>query len=150
MAEAKIDPEIRIRPSDELKEFVRNFINEDEPEVPKNIFSSKPEATLSISDVTWISNYMEENQPELRNKWPNFRHFHEMMEKCVVLLPEPVIPPRNPELEARVQKLKAEQAEREYKKMTYNISSKQRYTEEPLANQSKLLYFIITIFCAAS
>ena len=138
MAEAKIDPEIRIRPSEELREFVRNFIDESEPEVPENIFTSGPEATFSVSDVAWIRDYMAENQTELKKKWLGFRHFHEMMEKCVVLLPEPVIPPRNPELEARIQRLKAEQAERDYKKMTYNIAGKQSYTEEPLSNQSKL------------
>ena len=137
MAEAKIDPEIRIRPSEELREFVRNFIDESEPEVPENIFCSGPEATFSVSDVAWIRDYMAENQTELKKKWLGFRHFHEMMEKCVVLLPEPVIPPRNPELEARIQRLKAEQAERDYKKMTYNIAGKQSYTEEPLSNQSK-------------
>ena len=37
------------------------------------------------------------------------------------MLPEPKFPPRNPELEARIQKLKAEQAEREYKRMTENV-----------------------------
>jgi hypothetical protein len=77
------------------------------------------------------------NRDELKKKCLEYGHFHEIMEKCVVILPEPVIPPRNPELEARVQKLRAQQAERDYKRMTLNISGRQHYTEEPLSHQSK-------------
>lgn len=50
-------------------------------------------------------------------------HFHELISGCELELPSPVIPPRNPELEARIQKLKAEQEEREYKKMTKNVDN---------------------------
>ncbi|KAF6213621.1 hypothetical protein GE061_011342 [Apolygus lucorum] len=38
-----------------------------------------------------------------------------------LILPEPVIPPRNPELEARCRKLRAQQEDREYRKMTKNV-----------------------------
>jgi hypothetical protein len=44
---------------------------------------------------------------------------------------------RNPDLEARIQRLKVQQADRDYKRMTQNVSGRQAYTEEPLANQSK-------------
>ena len=44
---------------------------------------------------------------------------------------------RNPELEARIQRLKIQKAERDYKKMTQNVSGRAQYTEEPLSRQSK-------------
>jgi hypothetical protein len=43
--------------------------------------------------------------------------------KSEVVLPQPVELPRNPELEARVQKLKLEQSNREYEAMTKNVDS---------------------------
>ena len=41
-----------------------------------------------------------------------------------MILPQPEFPPRDPVLEARCQRLKAEQEEREYKKMTANVDAK--------------------------
>ena len=51
-------------------------------------------------------------------------HFHELISECEVALPEPNFPPRDPVLEARCQKLRAQQAEREYQKMTSNVDSR--------------------------
>ncbi|GFR94747.1 transmembrane protein 199 [Elysia marginata] len=46
---------------------------------------------------------------------------HEMVEEAV-FVPQPVIPPpRNPELEARIQKLKIEEENKEYRRMTQNL-----------------------------
>jgi hypothetical protein len=134
MAETTIDPEIRIRPSKDLLHFVRNFIDEDASKLPKNLLSNE---TFSIADATWIQNYMSENRDELKKSWPEFKHFHELMADSVMILPEPKFPPRNPELEARIQKLKVQQAERDYKRMTQNVSGRAAYTEEPISNQSK-------------
>ena len=80
---------------------------------------------------------MSANRDELQKIWPEFQYFHEMMENCAVSLPEPESPPRNPELESRIQRLKAEQAQREYKRMTVNVTGRQPYNEEPLSHQSK-------------
>ena len=136
MAESKIDPEIRIKPSENLLHFIQNYLDEDCPKIPENLLIKKIE-TLSILDVTWIQNYMSQNGSELQKNWPKFKYFHELMEESTVILPEPQIPPRNPDLEARIQRLKVQQAERDYKRMTQNVSGRPAYTEEPLANQSK-------------
>ncbi|XP_046569754.1 LOW QUALITY PROTEIN: transmembrane protein 199-like [Haliotis rubra] len=48
-------------------------------------------------------------------------YLHELMQGSEVCLPTVKLPPRNPELEARIQKLKAEQSNREYRHMTRNI-----------------------------
>merc|ERR1739844_184685 len=41
--------------------------------------------------------------------------------KCELILPEPKMTPRNPELEARIEELKAQQEQRDYEKMTDNV-----------------------------
>ena len=77
------------------------------------------------------------------------------------VLPEPKFPPRNPELEARIQKLKAEQAEREYKKMTENVDGQQGLArdsaaaglDQPIGKQSTycpLALFLCAFFLSKS
>lgn len=56
-------------------------------------------------------------------------YFHELISGCDLFVPAYVAPERNPELDARVERLKAEQAEREYKEMVKNVDLNQRYTD---------------------
>ena len=51
-------------------------------------------------------------------------HFHELLSECEMILPEPKFPPRDPVLEARCQKLKAQQQAMEYKRMTSNVDGR--------------------------
>ncbi|XP_077496841.1 vacuolar ATPase assembly protein VMA12 [Amblyomma americanum] len=48
-------------------------------------------------------------------------YLHKLLEGSEVCYPSPVTPPRNPELEARVQKLRAQQQNREYNRMTSDV-----------------------------
>lgn len=48
-------------------------------------------------------------------------YLHKLLEGSELCLPTPVTPPRNPELEARVQKLKAQQLNRDYDRMTSDV-----------------------------
>ncbi|XP_065281132.2 transmembrane protein 199 [Dermacentor albipictus] len=48
-------------------------------------------------------------------------YLHKLLEGSELCLPSPVTPPRNPELEARVQKLKAQQLNRDYDRMTSDV-----------------------------
>uniref|UniRef100_A0A914W194 Transmembrane protein 199 n=1 Tax=Plectus sambesii TaxID=2011161 RepID=A0A914W194_9BILA len=53
---------------------------------------------------------------------------HELLERASITLPSPPPPPpRSPELEERIQRLKAVQANKEYKLMTANVDSNQRF-----------------------
>lgn len=55
-----------------------------------------------------------------------------------MILPHPVEKPRDPLLEARIKKLKAEQEEREYRKMTKNVDSVRRYQpDDTIGSQCK-------------
>lgn len=155
MAETTIDPELRLKPSFDLIKFIEDFVDENSSEVPKNLLSKNIES-VSISDVTWLQSFIKANRSEFVQTQPNLKYFHELMEDCVMILPEPKFPPRNPELEKRIQRLRLEQAERDYKRITQNISGKQPYTEEPLSHQMRemnshlimILQFVISIVTA--
>ncbi|XP_014252578.1 transmembrane protein 199 [Cimex lectularius] len=62
--------------------------------------------------------------------------FHELITGSEILLPKPAEIPRNPELEARVKRLRAEQDERDYKKMTKNVDNvRVRHPEDSIKYQ---------------
>lgn len=65
---------------------------------------------------------------------------HESLSSADIILPEPFIAPRNPVLEARCQRLKAQQAEREYKKMTKNVDPvRSHHPEDSIRYQIKAI-----------
>ncbi|XP_043076947.1 transmembrane protein 199 [Puntigrus tetrazona] len=49
-------------------------------------------------------------------------HLHELFEDSTLHLPEVIPPPRNPQLVARLEKIKAKLANEEYKRMTRNVN----------------------------
>ncbi|KAM9525767.1 transmembrane protein 199 isoform 2-T2 [Guaruba guarouba] len=49
---------------------------------------------------------------------------HELLEGSELHLPEPPVPPRNPELEARLERIKARLANREYRRMTRDVTGR--------------------------
>ncbi|XP_064250879.1 transmembrane protein 199 isoform X1 [Passer domesticus] len=52
-------------------------------------------------------------------------HLHELLEGCEIHLPEVPVPPRNPELVARLERIKAKLAHEEYQRMTRNITGQE-------------------------
>ncbi|NXL50557.1 TM199 protein, partial [Podilymbus podiceps] len=53
-------------------------------------------------------------------------YLHELLEGCEIDLPEVPVPPRNPELVARLERIKAKLANEEYRRMTRNITGQVR------------------------
>ncbi|NXD04672.1 TM199 protein, partial [Certhia familiaris] len=75
-------------------------------------------------------------------------HLHELLEGCEIHLPELPVPPRNPELVARLERIKAKLAHEEYKRMTRNITG-QLLKSAPLplcAPVRSVKAVVITIF----
>jgi len=145
-----IDPLIRLRPSAELSDFIE-YLHNDHPGPMAEGLSGKD--LLTVADIRWVY-----DQRHLLKDV----HFHEIIKDCQMVLPEPKFPPRNPELEARIQKLKAEQAEKEYKRMTENVDGKQGLArdsaavDQPIGKQLRelnnylllILQFLITVGCS--
>ncbi|XP_003227313.2 transmembrane protein 199 [Anolis carolinensis] len=86
-------------------------------------------------------------------------YLHELLEGSEIFLPEEKLPPRNPELVARLEKIKARLANEEYKKITRNINCQELNRYGTLAEFGKqvrsskalmvnLFNFIITVGAA--
>ncbi|KAI1231842.1 transmembrane protein 199, partial [Lamprotornis superbus] len=75
-------------------------------------------------------------------------HLHELLEGCEIHLPEVPVPPRNPELVARLERIKAKLAHDEYRRMTRNITGQEM--NGPLAEFGRQVRsvkaVVITIF----
>lgn len=147
--ESIVDPTIRIKPAKKLIDFIlKNVKNTDD--APIGIISlvkckkSKKEITnvmLKIEDLRWLSKYLGEHRKNTTEKV----YLHELFDNSDVILPSPEITPRNPELEARVKKLREQQNAREYQEMTKSIDSVRKFLpEDSIAYQSKTnLFFSI-------
>ena len=71
------------------------------------------EIRLTTEEIKWCHVKMRERGiPE---------RVHELLEESEIVLPKYESPPRNPELEARVQRLRADQENQEYNKMVESV-----------------------------
>ncbi|XP_066154769.1 uncharacterized protein [Euwallacea fornicatus] len=104
-------------------------------EQPKSTNADHP--LLSLPDLHWLYTYIKaENQNNVNNKI----YLHELMEGSEVVLPKNEEIARNPELERRCQKLKAEQQNREYQHMTRNVDGfRKRLPEDTISYQLKMM-----------
>ena len=85
MATVSIDPKIRLKLCSELQEVAKEFYNE-------------PTEILEVDKVKELKEYFQQQNSV------NTLHFHQLISKCELILPEPELALRNPELEARVKK----------------------------------------------
>ncbi|XP_053678411.1 uncharacterized protein LOC128728791 [Anopheles nili] len=91
------------------------------------IADSQPNGTLlTRSDINWL--YAMLNQ--MRETDQTVPFLHELLSGSTIRLPENPTQERNPELEARCQRLRKEQADREYQRMTKNVDSVRKHMPE--------------------
>ncbi|XP_078036607.1 vacuolar ATPase assembly protein VMA12 [Augochlora pura] len=134
------DPSIRIISSKALTEFITKNVKKTS-DTPANIIALKKSSKdkesqlfLSLDDIRWLNKYLEDYR---RTKKENV-YLHELLEETDIKLPTPKVTPRNPELEARIKKLKAQQDAREYQAMTKNVDSvRKNYPEDTISYQMK-------------
>lgn len=102
---------------------------EGKEDIPESIkMCSKVGNLATVDDITWLHSNKKSTPA-----------FHELISGCELQLPKPIETPRNPELEARIQRLKADQEEREYRRMIKNVESSKRarMPEESIGFQLK-------------
>ncbi|XP_075627390.1 vacuolar ATPase assembly protein VMA12 isoform X2 [Balearica regulorum gibbericeps] len=84
-------------------------------------------------------------------------YLHKLLEGCEIDLPEVPVPPRNPELVARLERIKAKLANEEYRRMTRNITGQEtngtlaefgRQVRSVKAVVITIFNFIITVVAA--
>lgn len=107
MATVSIDPRIRLKLCSELQDVAEEYYNE-------------PTDILEVDKVKELKEFFQQ-QKQQQNSVNSLPHFHQLISKCELILPEPQLAPRNPELEARIKKLKVQQEQKEYDKMTNNV-----------------------------
>lgn len=90
--------------------------------------------TLNLNDLRWIHRYLNEQ----RAKGEDAVYLHELLNGSKLVLPQNDIVERNPELEARCQRLRREQNERTYQSMTKNVDcSRTHAPDDTISYQSK-------------
>lgn len=76
---------------------------------------------LLLNDIKWLNEAL--NRLRKKEDKLNVPYLHEFIRDCQLILPENEQMERNAELEARCQKLRKEQAAREYEAMTRNVDN---------------------------
>ena len=127
MASVTIDPLLKIKLSQAMQELAYKCFNE-------------PKVELIVSEMETLKKYISEQEDE-------DLHFHELIQNCDLIVPEPKVAPRNPELEARIQKLKKLQEQKEYNKMTDNVDPWRRMEiedreDKPISKQRKFVFIV--------
>jgi hypothetical protein len=146
---------LTINPSEALVEFIKSLPEKDDyPPNLKELRNSEGKVSLTNLDLRWIGNYIRKVNAFCRQicYYRNFTYktsvflqmespkvyLHELIKGCHVVLPSPPPdPPRNPELEARIVRLRKEQEQRQYNKMIQNVSRTPEGKEESFAAESK-------------
>ncbi|KAG8226407.1 hypothetical protein J437_LFUL012503 [Ladona fulva] len=141
------DPTVKIIPSERLQNLINNLtINDgDDQSVPKGIMELRKrtqvgedqrnsndetagDVLFTVEDVEWLLNQLRENVISEGTSDDSHGHcLHSLLEDSELILPSPKPIERNPILEKRIQRLKREQDEREYKRMTRNVDTSRKH-----------------------
>ncbi|KAM9853749.1 transmembrane protein 199 [Aulostomus maculatus] len=98
----------------------------------------KPEpATLPFSTARKLKKYLQDEGHPF--------YLHELLEDSSLHLPEVVKPPRNPELVARLEKIKARLANEEYNRMTRNVNTQEINRNGTLADFGQQVRSVKTV-----
>lgn len=107
-----------------------------EPDVVTEKIKPDTRHFIINSDLKWIFNLLQER----RKTDPDIPYLNELLKGSKMVLPENHFVERNPVLEERCKKLRKEQEQREYNKMTKNVDNvRKRDPEDTIGYQSKSL-----------
>ncbi|XP_023306101.2 transmembrane protein 199 [Lucilia cuprina] len=126
-----------------LRELLKENISDKSPKTKQDKTTNKSKTTktnevlhLHLSELRWLSNFLS----TLRKEQGLDIYLNDVLETCQLELPQNEIIKRNPELEARCQRLREEQQNLEYRKMTKNVDAVlKHYPEDTVAYQIKAI-----------
>lgn len=112
--------------------------------------------TLNLADLKWLHSHLNGVRPKVAataddgateaSAVDTVPYLHELVEGSQLILPANEIVERNPELEARCQRLKLEQDEYKYRQMTKNVDCARTYEpEETISYQGKIFQLLMSI-----
>lgn len=132
---------------------VKDTQNKDLDYIDKEKSDLKKEGPYLISsDMDWLYTHLQERRS---NGEKNVPYLHALLEGSHIELPENTVIKRNPILEERCVKLRAQQEAREYRKMTKSVDNvRMRFPEDSISYQLKQVnrqliavgQFILSIF----
>ena len=143
MAGVSIDPTLKLSPSTQLVQFLQRQQFDSPPSRVQSLVDGEM-TELTVEDIKW-----------LRSAAPNIPS--SFLLSSSLHLPSPVFPERNPELEARCKKLRAEQEDRDYRAITSNVRrDRGAAEEEPIKKQFKeinnflllIVQFVVSVVCS--
>ncbi|XP_012691639.1 transmembrane protein 199 [Clupea harengus] len=115
-----------------FREKVKELLDK-ESSVPTDLFEElEPildgdgESSIRFKTVRKLNTYLQNHGHPV--------YLHELLEESVLYLPEYKKPPRNPELVARLEKIKAKLANDEYNRMTRNVNNQELSRHGTLAD----------------
>lgn len=111
---------------EELLEKTDSSLPEGLREELEEILKKTEPTTLSFSTARRLKKHLD-------NEGHPF-YLHELLEDSSIYLPEVVKPPRNPELVARLEKIKAKLANEEYNRITRNVNAQELNRSGTLAD----------------
>ena len=137
-----IDPTIKLSPSKSLVEFLQEQQLDCPPDRVRRLVEGE-DTELTVEDVKWISRTVSHLPSAL-------------LLSCSLHLPSPIFAERNPDLEARCEKLRAEQENRDYRAITNNVRRDKEAEEEPIKKQLKelnsflilIVQFVVSVVCS--
>lgn len=93
--------------------------------------------TLNLADLKWLYGHLNDARKKAGDAASDaVPYLHELVEGSQLILPANEVVERNPELEARCQRLKLEQDEQQYRQMTKNVDcARTSEPEETIAYQ---------------
>jgi len=147
MASPRLTGCVAIQPSPALRQALQDAL-QGRDEFPQTLagLAEGEEVLLEVQDLKWIKHNLSSSIPELGN----------LLLSSTLQIPSLVIPERNQDLEQRCVKLRAEQADKEYRRMTDNIRRDNNKEEPPINKQLKevnrflllIIQFIVSVVCA--
>ncbi|XP_071377041.1 transmembrane protein 199 [Centroberyx affinis] len=118
---------------DKFRNRVTELLERTDSSIPQELreelepILEKPEpTTLSFRTARKLKKYLQEKGHPF--------YLHELLEDSSLHLPEVVKPPRNPELVARLEKIKAKLANEEYNRITRNVNTQELNRNGTLAD----------------
>lgn len=144
--EIEIIKDFGSRKPKDTEERVEHVVDAEEEEGPREIKGP----LLEINDIKWVAQVLDGR----RDKGEELPYLHQLMEHSEIILPQNEYIERNPELEARCQRLRKEQEQRQYEQMTKNVDNSQKHRpDDSIGYQIKqinkqlvaVLQFIISV-----
>lgn len=124
----------------DFKKVPESFAAQSESDGKKSAsnVTDKDKDYLTTPDIEWLYTFLQGQ----RNKGKNVPYLHELLEESNIETPENQVLKRNPTLEARCVKLRAQQEAREYRAMTKGVDNVRiKFPEDSISYQCEYTMF---------